>query len=106
MSIDPTVNIGNVGSTICDMDVDVGWSLDPNGPDGTLTLTATSTTSGCSPTVANPSRTVPAQQGAGNESFALTVSGCPNGAQVKLTAKITQGSGSDSVSKTATVDCA
>ncbi len=101
--MDPSVEIGNVGATICDMDVEVGWSIDPNGPDGTLTLTATAT--GCTPRVTNPTRTVPAQQGAGNESFPVTVSGCADGTKVTLKATLTQGAASVSDTKTPTVSC-
>jgi hypothetical protein len=104
MSVDPTVTIGNVGSTICDMDVEVGWEVDPDGADGTLTLTATA--SGCTPVVTNPVRTVPAMQVSGSESFALSVSGCANGTKVTIKATIQQGAGTDSVTRTPTVDCA
>lgn len=103
-SNDPSVNIGNVGGTICDMDVEVGWTLDPEGADGTLTLTATA--SGCTPVVTNPTRTVPAMQGAGNESFTLSVSACNNGTTITITARIEQDGGSSSDTRTPTVDCA
>ena len=102
--MDPSVSIVNVGSTICDMDVEVGWTIDPNGPDGTLTLTATAT--GCTPTVSNSPQTVSAQQGSGNASFPLTVSGCANGTKVTIKATLKQGAGSVSDTKTPTVDCA
>jgi hypothetical protein len=101
--MDPSVSIGDLGNTICDTDVEVSWSIDPDGPDGTLTLTASAT--GCTPTVSGSPQTVSAQQGAGNSSFPLTVSGCANGTKVTIKATLTQGSASVSDTKTTTVSC-